>query len=191
MVEEFYERMKRDGVGSNLWTFAIAATWKLSQDNPPISQVLQWTAQEPEGIELYNILLSCYRRRQGKLDEMLQLFHEIRSKVSLDSITYQVLVEACFENQQRIKALAALRHMKEAQIQLTWQQWKHLSQVCQQSGFMEESRLFLQQALQMEKEQTEQRRCYLEQLHQDSRYFRGKEESTASGEADEIVTCCS
>ncbi|GJD12267.1 Pentatricopeptide repeat-containing protein, chloroplastic [Galdieria sulphuraria] len=148
IVENFYKRMERDGVGSNLWTFTILASWKLSQENPPIEKVMEWMNQVPDGIELYNILLSFYRR-QGELDKMLQVFREVRSKVSMDRITYQLLVEACFEQGDRVKALAALRHMKEAQIQLVGSQWKHLSEV----------------SLQIESEQMEQQRCYLEHLH--------------------------
>ncbi|GJQ15289.1 hypothetical protein GpartN1_g7080.t1 [Galdieria partita] len=164
VVETFYERMERDGVGSNLWTFTILATWKLSQENPPIEKVMDWASQVPDSIELYNILLSFYRKR-GQLDKMLQLFRKVRSQVSLDRVTYQLLVEACFEQGDRVKALAALRHMKESQIQWSWQQWKHVSEVCLRSGLMEESRSFSQQALRIEKDEMEQQRCYLEQLH--------------------------
>eukprot|EP00871_Galdieria_phlegrea_P000781 jgi/Galph1/1703/GphlegSOOS_G377.1 len=165
-AKALFERMEKDLVPNNLITFAIMTAWCIAQDHlDGAEEMIQLAKQNQvaDSIELYNILLSGYRN-EGKLEKILQMFHHIRSEVSLDIVTYRVMIESCYQQKDRIKALAVLRHMKEANFSFSWETKELLSNICYENGYTEDGDWWKQQAAQCKTEYQEKERCRLETL---------------------------
>jgi len=188
-VDAFYTKMQRDGV-CNAWTRIITTMRKVAQEdveecnrlfehnpnddddnnnNNKKNNSTEENTSNREGIEYYNIMLNSYRRRQGNLDNIFRWYHHMRRNCHppcLDRWTYQIIMTACLERRDRTKALALMRHMKEARVQWSMEQWKALSRVANRAGLIDLNRWLDRQALQQMEQEKQRQRVDLQRLHE-------------------------